>query len=663
MHLRSLWVTASCLSVGALLATASLPACSSSDSGSSGTAAGDGGGVNVVVVIDGSAQTCAPGTRSCKSDAIAQQCGVDGQTLTEQPCSTGQRCSNGTCLSDTSPNTCKDGTTALRKNAAGTYDVVTCPAGTACVGTGLCRGAFYVGSSQCSGLQAVASSTDGFTQTLTTCAAGKLCVDTGDTGGAPSAACMDSECIPGQPKNLAFCGNPKAPTMNVGKAVTKCIATPAGYKFVTTLCPGAGLCVPGSKGNNNSNTAPTDASCATNCIPGSSRCAGDATLVCGADGTYAATATACGFGKACLPSPTDPSTAVCGDPACVQSAGACDGNNFRACDATGNLGAAAPCALGICLPSGIGSGGSCATECNAGEERCAGNNSTAFQTCVNGRWSSTSTSCAAGAACTNYATAAGARAKICGADCAPGTMRCTLDDGGVGDTATETCLATGKWGAAAPCAIGRCQRAGNAAACVADCVPGTLVCAGNNTGVPGTPYGAKTSFQSCSAKGLLAGAVTDCAADTFCRTKNGRAIAPAGATNACLSCVGSGIAGANEDGLVDSRCANAAGDTLGNATSQICAANNTWTGGVTTCANGCTGAAPRLGPVAPVCDKTGNGDLKTETYYAAHKRGSCTNTRRNRSAPIACGAVPDCCGSACTFPVPATPAFCDAFLP
>ena len=68
MHLRSLWVTASCLSVGALLATASLPACSSSDSGGSGTQANDGG--NVVVVIDGSAQTCAPAPGAARATRL-----------------------------------------------------------------------------------------------------------------------------------------------------------------------------------------------------------------------------------------------------------------------------------------------------------------------------------------------------------------------------------------------------------------------------------------------------------------------------------------------------------------------------------------------------------------------------------------------------------------
>ena len=660
MQLRRTILTSLCLGAVALGGAALLPACSSSDDSGGGTT-GDAGNPNIVVNIDGSTQKCAPGTRSCKSDTVATACGADGQSQTDQPCGTGQRCSNGVCLSDTNPNVCTDATTALRRNAAGAFEVVKCPAGTACVDAGTCKGAFVVGATQCAGIQNLGTSTDGLTLTLTACAAGTLCVATGDVAGVPAASCQASECSPGVPNNLAFCGNPKAPTANFGKVVTKCVATPAGYKYVSAVCPGAALCVPGSKGNNNNNTVqPTDATCATSCVAGTSRCSGTNTVACAADGTFSGTVTACSFGKTCLPSPTDPSKAVCGDAACISNAGACDGDNFRACDATGTLGAGAPCALGVCRTNGLG-GGFCSVECTAGEERCAGNNSTSFQTCVNGRWSATATSCPSTAACVTYSLA-GKSAKLCGAECAPGAMRCTLADGGPGNAATETCNAAGKWGAPTACAIGTCQTAGSTAACVAECIPNSLVCSGNNVGVPGTPFTGKDSFVTCTAAGLLGTTVTACTANTtFCRSKNGRAIVPAGATNACNACVGSAIAGGNENGLVDSRCANAAGDNTGTETSQICAANNTWTANLTTCANGCTAPAQPSGPPAPVCNRTRNGnEFRSESYYAARKRGSCLNTRRGASTPTVCGAVPDCCGSQCTQPVPAKPASCNA---
>lgn len=659
MQVRSMFVTV--LSVGALalMGAAVLPACSST-SDPPAAAAGDDAGPAAVVDSSIPKTFCTPGTRSCKSATVAQACAADGSAFAEEPCGAAERCTGGICISSANPNVCQDATTALRHLPNGTYEVVKCPAGTACIGAGLCKGAFVVGSSECLGIQSVATSADGLTQTATACPAGQLCVVTSDQNGG-TAACKASECTPSQP-NLAFCGNPKNPTANVGKAVSKCVATPEGYKFVTTLCPDPASCIPGTKpvNNNNNPKPPTDATCGTSCVPGSSRCTGNGISTCAADGTWGLP-TSCAPGSACMASPADPSKALCGDPACVRNGGACDGSNYRACTATGTLGPAAPCASGTCVATGVGGGGLCLTECSAGEERCASANSTAYQTCVNGRWSATATSCAAGGKCLTYTAANGKSAKLCGADCAPGTMRCSLTDGGPGgDGATQTCDATGKWGAAAACAIGRCATNGTAAACVAECVPGSLVCAGNNNGVPGTPYAGRSGFQSCSAKGLLDPTVTGCAANTFCRSKNGRALVPAGATNACIACVGSNIAGGNEDGLVDSRCSTAAGDAPGNNASQICAADNTWTAGLTACANGCTGPAPHSGPTVPICSTTGNGDFMTESYYAAHRRGSCSNSRRARgSSPVVCGVVPDCCSSLCQHPIPATPASCN----
>jgi hypothetical protein len=134
----------------------------------------------------------------------------------------------------------------------------------------------------------------------------------------------------------------------------------------------------------------------------------------------------------------------------------------------------------------------------------------------------------------------------------------------------------------------------------------------------------------------------------------------AGATNACIACVGPNVAGGNEDGLVDSRCSSAAGDATGDQGSQTCAAGNTWTAGVTACANGCTGPAPRSGPPVPTCRKNDRGDFQTESYFSSRKRGSCANARHIASLPGICGAVPDCCSAACNRPIPANPASCNA---
>ncbi|HSO40818.1 MAG TPA: hypothetical protein VLT33_50175 [Labilithrix sp.] len=658
MELRSWLMTVVSLGSVGLLGAAVLPACSSQESGPSvagvSASATDSGGP----APDAKAPSCAPGSRTCKSDTVAQACSADGSAQTEQPCGAGERCAGGNCVSGTNPNVCQDATTALRRLPTGAFEVVKCPAGTACTGPGLCQGAFVVGSAECSSLQVVATSVDGRTQVATTCPAGQLCVATGDNAGVATAACKPSECVPSMP-NLAFCGNPKSPTTNVGKIVTKCVSTPAGYTYVSSLCAGASTCIPGTKAsNNNNNKPPTDAGCASACVAGSSRCVGSGVSTCLADGTWSAAVVPCSPSQACMASPSDPSKSICGDVACARSQGACDGASFRACSATATLGAAAACASGTCVADGFG-GGLCAVECAAGEERCVRSGSTSYQTCTNGRWSATATSCPGAAACATFTDGAGKSAKVCGADCAPGTMRCSLEDGGpAGTEATQTCSAAGHWGAATACAVGSCQTNGSVAACVAECVPGTMVCAGDGASLPGMPYAASTGFRTCTVKGVLAPTVTTCAGDTFCRTKGGRAIAPAGATSACLTCIGSNVPAGNEDGLVDSRC-SAPGDG-GSDSAQVCAADDTWTASnLTTCANGCTAPTPRQGPAAPFCQLTGRGEPRTETYYSSRRRGSCINSNQH-SLPARCGATPDCCDRSCQRPIAATPASCNA---
>ncbi len=343
MKFRAVLMTVLGLGSAAAVSAAMLPACDDSTNNSYTTVA-DGG-----LTSDGAPQVCSPSSRSCKSDVIAQVCNADGSGQTDQPCGAGERCSGGVCSSSTNPNVCQDATTALRRLPTGAFEVVKCPAGTACQGAGLCKGAFIVGSSACNGLQAVALSADGLTQTLAQCAANELCVSTGDVNGVPGAACKAAECIPVK-GNVAFCGNPKAPTASADKAVTKCLATPEGYKYVTTLCAGTATCAPGGATNdNNNNVVLVDAHCATVCIPGTSKCSSGGVQTCAADGTWPLGATACAATEACIVNPIDPSHAVCVDAPCAKSLGVCEGTSFRAC-VNGKVGAAAPCANGACRP-------------------------------------------------------------------------------------------------------------------------------------------------------------------------------------------------------------------------------------------------------------------------------------------------------------------------
>jgi hypothetical protein len=98
--------------------------------------------------------------------------------------------------------------------------------------------------------------------------------------------------------------------------------------------------------------------------------------------------------------------------------------------------------------------------------------------------------------------------------------------------------------------------------CIAQCVPGKTVCAGNGVAVPNTVYGAKDSSAMCDTNGRM-GTPAACAANTYCRKD------PAGQSLGCVACVG----GANEFGLPDTRCGDSGGNA-GNTNVFTCLANS-----------------------------------------------------------------------------------------
>ena len=621
-----------------------------------------GGDSGVPTVGDsGIPQRCTPAAKECVTPSLARICPADGSDWAEVRCLAGEKCDAGECKAD--PNaTCKLGqgsclnpTTALRCRAtlAG-FEQIACPASTTCTGDGLCQGACVVGSSKCLPDGSVATCADGKTYTPTACAAGQLCVSTG-TAPMETAACKAAECTPSaNPGCGAVCGNKTNTAADQTKFTSTCVETPAGYKWAATGCLAPTTCTPNSVGC----PGGAQASCTSECVPGQMRCSANqlGSQTCGADGKWAAAITNCnanaGAGALlCMPKPDDPNKVVCGDPICDAGAvGTCQGVQIRACGNDGKLGAAANCPAGTgqCVATGGAIGGvtlgACQAQCQAGDERCS--STTGFQTCVNGLWSTPQTCPAAAgtATCTNFTSTLGRPAKICNAVCAPGTQECRTVT--TGNDSIRTCSATGTWSADTACAVGVCQNnagGGGSAACIAQCIPGSLMCMGGARAVAGTEQTGTDSVGTCTAAGKLPAAPVACGAGLACRKGiGGNAIVVGG--NACLECVGSAVAGGNEIGQVDTRCSNAGGTAGGTDSTQLCGAANTWAGATTSCsAIGKTCTA-----LAGVCQNhpRRGGTLRNNTYFVSRGRGGCVGA--GRGTVVQCGTTSDCCSAYCS---------------
>jgi hypothetical protein len=632
---------------------------------------------------------CSAGAKECIATKVARVCPADGSGWLTQTCGVGETCQQGECKLD--PNAaclpgasiCVSDTSLVRCKAdAKGFDTVNCPADTTCQ-AGACVGACVVGSSICMNNTTLATCNDGKVYAPTACAQGQGCVAT-----APApfklAACKAADCLPSPTSCASVCGDKTNPSADATKSVSSCVETPNGWKWQVTQCLANETCAPNHGSCPGGQSLESD--CATECVPGTSRCVNAPTQgvqVCGQDGKWAAiTNCASDPAQVCFPKPGDAAHAVCGDPICALTGtsggqlnlveGACTADGqIQRCDANGKLLAATACTAGQCVgtaaPVGNLTPGACRTECQAGDEQCVG--SASFRGCSNGHWSTTSACTGADggtAFCYDSRTAAGRPAKACGV-CRPGDGRCVAgSDAGVGDAAVQICGDDAQWGAATTCTLGKCTAQGSFASCVAECVPGKTVCVGANKQVASTPYNGKDSFGTCTSQGLFpTTSLTVCTGNEVCRTRNGEAIAVGG--DACLECIGPQIPGGNEDGLIDARCSNVGGTTAGGAELQTCSTNNTWTANVTSCTGqqklctiGVAGSANKV----DVCSMQ-RGHARSQTYYSLpNKRwaqpGTCENhgRQKNYGPPTQCGVTPDCCTTQCTRATQAQAARC-----
>jgi hypothetical protein len=578
-------------------------------------------GVCLVGGGPGGVQACVPDTRQCASDMVEKICDPDGTAWIQQPCAFNEHCVGTECVPDTTAscddgNVCLDAKTAVRcLGQDDGFELVPCAGDTYCE-FGRCRGPVCAIGSVCSGpvspLLGVASQVRtcvggvGFEDEQ--CGVNEVCKQDKD-----NASCVPNICVPG----VTQCGDPRDPAVDPTKFFTTCVGGGVTASLVPEWvqgeCAGELICDP--------TMIAGGTPCRRTCTPGAQQCAVDAALgtssgvqTCSPEGTWLAAET-CHTApdplKTCMISPNPDASvlpaAVCGEPVCARvfSAlgvaagfeGTCDEDGkLHRCNPDGTLGEAEDCLQGVCangafeVAQGDGrTAGACqiTPQCQEGDERCvwaAGGFTPTpqFQGCVNGFWSTHLQACPSDGLCYPTKTAANRPAKVCGAECSPGGHSCIPDPDNLGEMLLTTCGANGQYDAGQACPAGTCTPLTTYdAACVMQCIPGTLTCAG---GLPATApdgiHAGTDASATCQDDGTF-GPVTPCTAGTVCRTSS------TGVVLGCVECIGPGVAGGNAQGVNDSTCDPASAGTI-----LECDANNELTPRACEGTKVCTGATP-----------------------------------------------------------------------
>jgi hypothetical protein len=597
----------------------------------------------------GSVMACEPGAQACASSKVAKVCDADGSAWVEQPCAANERCANNQCEPDPTSacdngNTCLDGKTAVQcLSRTEGYKLEKCTGDLYCQ-DGRCRGAVCAVGGTCLEGNQVRECIAGNAYKDTQCGVNEVCKQDGNT-----AACAPRQCTVGR----SSCGDPRDASVDMRKHFTACVMGEGSGvpEWVSGECAGAATCDPA--------LAMTMNPCSQQCTKGAQRCVSgtqsgvnDGVQTCGDDGKWgpieSCNAGAEGQLQCAMQNNPDSSElpkAVCAEPICqwvwnnpnVEAQGACEGAKLRSCQKDGKLAAAESCESGVCrtLRNTITSDGrmpgACndESECTDGEEACvdAGDIATPrYRTCEGGRWSVELKTCRNDSLCFTGRGDDDKRRALCGAQCSPGTRRCTEDG------MLEVCDDDGRYDSGTFCEVGVCkQLATRDAACVLECMPGTRTCAGSSGVLAGDGYHLGYSQERvCSEDGRL-GEPSDCAADTVCR------LSGANVALGCVACVGTKVPGGNEDGATDSRCEPSFDKNL-----QECSADNTWSAG-----RACSGSKMCVNPASGSCGtcKVANMDVVcTETnIQAISASDSCDSL--DFGAPGAWAGLEDCCAN------------------
>jgi hypothetical protein len=602
--------------------------------------AGDTPGCEVV-------KPCKAGEKRCATDAAAKVCDADETAWVVQLCASGDVCKDGECVLDVKgaecepgSERCADATTALRCSADGHgFDTTDCPTGTSCR-SGQCIGSVcVVGETSCVGFpnSALRTCVDGDHFTETPCSANAICQTTNINGVLQSACRVAPDC---GSQGQRVCGDPTDPSVAATAAYSECTThADGGVGWVRVDCTGSATC------------DPANVRCSSECVPGEKRCSGIGALQectanatwgpaksCNSGATSGLGCRAVGGGK--LPS------AECVDEACagiafsstgeagvpppaggVAAEGVCDGTKIRRCSRDGHLQPAEDCAGGACRiqSSAVIGGlhpGVCTKTCSAGETRCVADGQPLFVSCgADGSWSTAYQSC--NSVCRTGVGATNLRVALCGDACVPGTTRCSGEQ-------IQTCGSNGKWATAVACSLGRCTEVSGEALCHADCIPGETMCVGAaKTATDGVSKGTAAAVI-CSAKGVIPTTSTACPGAQTCRTSQ------AGIVTGCVECLGSGVRGGNENGLVDSRC------TTDGKSVEVCGDTNDWKA-ATSCGTG----ACFVGR-ASTCGRCPGFDIgSTCTQAAIQDRFGATCNQFGFGTATVCGNTNDCCSGAC----------------
>jgi hypothetical protein len=603
---------------------------------------GDGSGV----------QACKPGTKACASNKVAKVCDADGSAWVEQPCASNERCESDRCQPDPASScdngdSCLDNKTAVQcLSPAEGYKLEACGDDLYCQ-DGRCRGSVCAVGSSCVNDDQVRECVAGNAYKDTQCGVNEVCLQERNT-----AKCVPRQCSPG----TSSCGDPRDSSVDMRKFFTKCVLGEGSGvpEWVRGECAGAASCDPARAMMSESKSP-----CSQECTKGAERCASDALTgvndgvqTCGDDGKWgpvkscnsgAASQLQCALAR--NPDASQLPKAVCAEPICqwvwnnptVGAQGACEGSELRKCKADGKLTDADSCESGVCriLRSVITADGrapgacNSETQCKDGEEECVNASEIAtprYRTCQNGAWSVELQTCKSDALCYTGRDDKGERRALCGAQCSPGTRRCS-DDGML-----EVCDENGRFGAGSFCDLGACKPLGNQdAACVLECMPGTRSCAGTGGMLAGDGYHlGYAQERRCTPEGRW-GEPMACPTDTLCRSSG--ANVPLG----CVACIGPNVPGGNENGTTDSRCEPSNAKNL-----QECPADNTWASG-----RACSGSKMCVNPASGSCGTCMVGSMTvvcTQRNVAMAESGQ-TCESKNFGAPGAWGGVEDCCAN------------------
>ena len=495
----------------------------------------------------------------------------------------------------------------------------------ACV-SGSCAGSCTPGSTQCSGNGVQTCDAMGSWGSATSCGATATCVSTG----ASMAQCAGS-CASGS----TTCGG--------DNGVQTCTSSGTWGDAVA--------CV---------NSTCVDGSCLGTCAPLQTSCSDNAVLTCAMRGAWG-TPLPCG-NQTCVGTQAsaggDTDAAVTTDAGssgvqtascmgvCAQYAVACDGQQPRACDATGqwqDMGSACD-ATHTCV------NGSCTGACGPTQTRCDGQQSEVCD--PTGQWQDDGNVCGSSQTCSGGVGSDGGAAASCQGSCSPGQVTCN-------GVQPQVCGGTGLWqDSGAPCSGG--TPACHHGTCVV-CDPGAGGCAGpqpqvcNSSGTAWQSSGptcAGTSSPIC-----LGGACVPCSPGaTQCGTATQpQTCDPTGHwqnETGCVdqTCAGGGAGGDAGVATCQGQCAAGQTQCVTSTQPQTCDATGTWQDGgacvnQTCVGGGAAGAASCQGVCAPgptncigpqpvACGSNGQWE---------NNAAACSGTTPFCVAPGTCSATPASC--------------------